>query len=459
MRWRGRRRRATTRPSNPTPTHRLLRQSPPRTGRRQPHRSRGRRSPRIRPWGAVVIEGDGGDTTANAVVHLEDANGDPHVATEQITVAWTTVDSPNPGLARAGSDYIAASGILTFEPGDSQATVPITVKGDTIAERPLLYGEWLPIAFGNPSPNAVIDPVFFGLGIVIILDEPTDRDSAGCAAPSVAATADITMTTSDGPRDYRQHVPSSYSLNPTHPTPLVLAIHGWSDHMARWLEMTEIETFSENEGFVAVMPVGLEDAQGEVTWNAAGTPTATDDLGFIAELLDQLEADICVDLDQVFVLGQSRGAMMASLVACTMPDRVAAVAANGSFLVAPQLCAESRPPAAQIHGDDDQVVDFLVTSLRVQTWALDAGCSTTPDVSTFIAAGEGQLGVDLRTFPGCPTGSALEQYVILGGGHRWPGTPLPEDLEQYAELLGETTGPEFHGTAVAWTFFQNHPMA
>ena len=48
----------------------------------------------------------------------------------QLQVNYTTVD----GTALAGSDYVAATGVITFAPGQTVAYVPVTVLGDTIVE-------------------------------------------------------------------------------------------------------------------------------------------------------------------------------------------------------------------------------------------------------------------------------------------------------------------------------------
>lgn len=127
---------------------------------------------RVRPFGAIVEEGDVGTVTADAIVFLEDENGNPTTAPTDVTVDYATIDShPNPSVAQAGSDFVSTSGTLTIPAGASQAVVPIEVLGDTIDEPPLLYGEWVLLTFSNVSPPAQLDLSFFGLGLVIILDD------------------------------------------------------------------------------------------------------------------------------------------------------------------------------------------------------------------------------------------------------------------------------------------------
>lgn len=58
--------------------------------------------------------------------------------------------------------------------------------------------------------------------------------------------------------------------------------------------------------------------------------------------------------------------------------------------------------------------------------------------------------VERRTYPGCRDGTAVELYVIDGGGHTWPGSPGAP------EKLGPTT-TSIDATALMWAFFERHP--
>jgi len=117
------------------------------------------------PSGAVVNEGPFGFQTACVPVVLD------RPAEYPVTVDWATLDNSAPGVATAGADYIAAEGTVTIGVGESTGCADITLVGDAIDEPPLLYGEWLLVVFSNPSVNTSIDPSFFGLGLVIILDD------------------------------------------------------------------------------------------------------------------------------------------------------------------------------------------------------------------------------------------------------------------------------------------------
>jgi hypothetical protein len=75
--------------------------------------------------GLSQLEGDSGTTS---FVFTVSRTGDTSAAT---TVDWTTAD----GTATAASgDYVAASGQVTFNPGETTQTIVISVNGDTVAE-------------------------------------------------------------------------------------------------------------------------------------------------------------------------------------------------------------------------------------------------------------------------------------------------------------------------------------
>jgi sugar lactone lactonase YvrE len=83
-----------------------------------------------------MTEGDSGTKVFSVPVTLTNASVD------QISINYTTEN----GSATAGTDYVAKSGVLTFAPGTTQASVDITVNSDTVAEP----DETFLIKFSNP---------------------------------------------------------------------------------------------------------------------------------------------------------------------------------------------------------------------------------------------------------------------------------------------------------------------
>ncbi|WP_295133221.1 Calx-beta domain-containing protein [uncultured Reyranella sp.] len=80
--------------------------------------------PRIAITDATVKEGNSGTRDLSFTVTLSQAT------TSTVTVAYGTAD----GTAKAGQDYIAQTGTLTFAPGETSRTINVKVAGDTAIE-------------------------------------------------------------------------------------------------------------------------------------------------------------------------------------------------------------------------------------------------------------------------------------------------------------------------------------
>ena len=88
-----------------------------------------------------LTEGNSGTTLATFTVTLSPTS------TQTVTVNYATAN----GTATAGSDYVAASGTLTFAPGVSTRPISVTVNGDTTVEP----NETFSVTLSSPA-NAVL---------------------------------------------------------------------------------------------------------------------------------------------------------------------------------------------------------------------------------------------------------------------------------------------------------------
>lgn len=275
---------------------------------------------------------------------------------------------------------------------------------------------------------------------------PPVRASAGCGAGGVAGTEDLTLDTTDGlTREYRRHVPAVY--DDATAAPVVLNLHGYTSNISDQVLLSRLETLAEDEGFVVLTPQGTLDDTGTTFWNASAvTDDVVDDVQFVHELLDRTEADLCVDLDRVYSTGMSNGGFMSGRLACSMPERIAAIA-GVTGLIGPVDCADDRlVPIMMFHGTADAVVNYDRMAGFVDDWAAVNGCSAATDEDITAE-------VSHRVYD-CAADASVEFYTVAEGGHTWPGSPLPEAL---AALLGYTT-VDIDATALMWEFFERHPI-
>jgi hypothetical protein len=78
---------------------------------------------------------------------------------QPVTVNFTTAD----GTAVAGTDYVAQSGTVTFQPGQTQATITVTVLFDPNAKNDLYFD----IDLSDPR-NATLKGSGVGTGTILV---------------------------------------------------------------------------------------------------------------------------------------------------------------------------------------------------------------------------------------------------------------------------------------------------
>ncbi len=110
--------------------------------------------PTIVPGTASVIEPSSGTTTLEVPVTLSAPS------TNTVTAQWSTLDVSGAPCCQANpaTDYVPASGTVTFAPGETSASVPIAINGG----QSISSNEYIVVSFNNPT-NANMGG-FWGLG-------------------------------------------------------------------------------------------------------------------------------------------------------------------------------------------------------------------------------------------------------------------------------------------------------
>jgi polyhydroxybutyrate depolymerase len=248
--------------------------------------------------------------------------------------------------------------------------------------------------------------------------------------------------------------------------PVVLSFHGYSLSSEDQALISGLAARALTDGFVAVFPRG-SDFEGTTpsyfNLETVDDPSLADDVGFTAEILDRVEADLCIDRSRIFVSGFSNGGMFAATLGCALGDRVAAVAAVAGVHLLPH-CRGRPMPIIITHGSADDVVPLSQgdagpaaavirvfggneaelrmtaavtgTSVRswAESWARRNGCRLIDSAVEFGPV------VETTAYRKCRAGGDVVLKVIEGGGHEWPLSPGSD------------------ATAQALSFFASHPF-
>ncbi len=294
-----------------------------------------------------------------------------------------------------------------------------------------------------------------------------DVDVGACSPPS-RGVSDIELAVGGFGYAVRIFVPASIG---SFPAPVVLNFHGLGSDGTQQAAFSGYESLAEEEAFIVAHPTGPAAAPGSPnSWQLVDDGGPRDDLEFADALIDELTATWCGDISRVYATGMSNGGYFTARLVCERADRIAA-GVSVAALTHPDDCSPDRPvPYRGYHGTDDRVVPYaggdsvlfgpdvpdalrelFALSIRdeFEQFASEFGCDLPADEST--------IGADVTrlAYPACDAIPDLELFVVVGGGHTWPGSPLADALAGAG--LGTFTDT-VSATRDGWAFMSRHTL-
>lgn len=290
--------------------------------------------------------------------------------------------------------------------------------------------------------------------------------------PTIAGDYTLSLESGGRTRSLEMHVPPQAAQGQA--VPVLLVLHGGNGTGARLQSSLGFDAYADRDGVVVIYPDGIEnnwsDGRGTTDAELAGV----DDIGFLGDLLDQVEAHAHLDAGRVWVTGVSNGGIMSHRVACDLSERVAAVAPVISAFPTAYLeaCQPARPiPMVALQGTADEFINLeggdasheatglgdggLIESAEATAafWAQHNGCAPAPQVQQLEPiSDEDDTRVELRSWRGCDQGASIDYYIVHGMGHVWP--PLQGALPR----ISGPTSHQISATEVVWSFVTAHRL-
>lgn len=293
------------------------------------------------------------------------------------------------------------------------------------------------------------------------------------SAPT-AAVERVEIMRPEGQRHYLKAVPTRLAAEKR---PLVIVLHGSGasaeqvlglafpySPLSVWLEI------AEREQVVVIAPDGCK-RRGQRAWNDGFAGIASnpqcDDVAFIEAIIERAITEDDIDPERVYLIGVSKGGMMAYRIAAEIPHRLAAFSAVLAAM--PQHAAYSVPGQALsaliVAGTDDPFIPykggksiitlgFTAPALGIEAtaalWCKLAGLAGPPAIS-------GSTGAIRQTWGDLPGSLQVVLLTIVGGGHAEPSRK-----KRYPGLFSRFPGrqsAELEIAEEAWAFFQNKRRA
>ncbi|MEM7801128.1 MAG: PHB depolymerase family esterase [Chloroflexota bacterium] len=236
-------------------------------------------------------------------------------------------------------------------------------------------------------------------------------------------------------REYILYLPEGYTGQEEQKLPLLLNFHGFTGTSESQLSYADFRPIADRENFILVYPQGTL-LGGDTHWNVGGWTrrSQTDDIGFTAALLDQLQADYAVDPTRIYSTGHSNGGYMSFQLACQLGDQIAAVASVSGSMT-PEIMRDCEPTGPtsilQIHATADPTVPYSGTSWSesidqvLAYWVLVNFADPSPAVETLLRHPEttASSSVEHIRHADGKNGTVVEHIRVIDGGHEWLGTP------------------------------------
>jgi len=248
-------------------------------------------------------------------------------------------------------------------------------------------------------------------------------------------------STRAGTRSYKLYVPRDAGSGPM---PLIVMLHGCSQHADDFAAGTRMNALAEAGGFAVVYPQQSDRANPSRCWNWFKADDQMRDGGepsIIAGITREVAAAHDVDERRIYVAGMSAGAAMAVIMGSTHPDLYAAVGVHSglAYGAASDLPSALRAmkqggagaarqtsgtPTIVFHGDKDQTVDQRNGEQVLAPWT-SGGAQSVPGRRALVTVHEGRVpgGRDYTRYvyrdgDGRPL---AEGWSVHGMGHAWSG--------------------------------------
>ncbi len=240
--------------------------------------------------------------------------------------------------------------------------------------------------------------------------------------------------------------------------PLVLVCHGYSGTAQGIMDYSQFNALAEEFGFAVCYPQGTLDGSNTTFFNVGydfQNNQTVDDVAFVEELIDSLQAMHSLSEQDVFCTGMSNGGDFSYMLACQASETFKAIAPVAGMIMQ-DIMDDCNPinevSILEIHGTQDNVTYWQGDPNNNDGWGAYPSIPNTIDfftnmfgLNTLVSAAFPNIdpvdGSTVSTDKYTEDGSCTEVwlYTVNDGGHDWPGAWGNMDISASRE---------------AWLFFE-----
>ncbi len=293
-------------------------------------------------------------------------------------------------------------------------------------------------------------------------DPSSSPVDASCAPSSAPCSGEATINSGGRDRTYRYHLPK-----PGGKPGLVVALHGHGGDAVGFEKVAHIVRLADEDGFVAIVPDGVEKAWADARGVSDASKANVDDVAFISALIDHGVKDLGADASKVMVLGFSNGSMMTQRIGCELADKLTGIVTISGELptVEGPTCAPKKPISViAFHGTKDPVVPYeggevkgaaggsvLSAQASIARWAELDKCAAGKPTASEEPDTDPDDGTTTKreTYQGCANGTQVVFFSIKGGEHKYPVGPEKGEKKNDKDTKGQSH--DVDALQMAWT--------
>ncbi|KAJ5172886.1 hypothetical protein N7492_005479 [Penicillium capsulatum] len=281
----------------------------------------------------------------------------------------------------------------------------------------------------------------------------------------------------DSDREYRLYIPDGYT--PGVAAPVYFSFHGAGGTMDVQEDLSQFSNPEFNPGGIAIYP---NSTNGYWLSNPNAITTRPNDLDFVDAILNQVEAELCVQKKEIYSAGKSNGGGFTAVIACDakVGSRFAAFASvSGAYYDTDNIPGvgpcdpaprEGGYPFLEFHGTNDTtapidgntkkhpkypVIDFL------HGWAERNNCGEKAQPTTNETWPEHPLVTradwDCEDKNGTMRRGIVQHYRESENGHCWPSTKSNSDYKKHPDQCSRGKYV-FNATSVIFDFFSHYQL-
>jgi len=215
--------------------------------------------------------------------------------------------------------------------------------------------------------------------------------------------------------------------------PAIVMLHYDQGTAPLMANLTAAGNLAATMGYWVILPQAIGNQWSD---DPSNTTETTDDVGFLASMIQTVTGEYPIDPTRVSMTGFSNGGFMTETMICQRPDLIAsAVAVAADLRIAEKnVCNPSRAvPTVIVMGTADPVVPYdgyLLTMLSAPAtfnwWRGINGCNLNlaPLSTDLPITTDDGTSVTLQTDAICTSYGEVDFYTVYNGGHAWPGSTV-----------------------------------